>query len=58
MEGSCGFTFKTGNEMTVELELALKSVANQLLNRGLTFIEIAVDPTTKEIAWRFTPTPN
>jgi len=39
-----------------DFETAIRMVGAQMHHRGKFYIEIAVDPKTKEVAWTFEPT--
>lgn len=40
-----------------DFDTCIKQVAAHLHQQDKSYIEIAVDPKTKEIGWSFTPTP-
>lgn len=44
-------------EFIPDFETSLKQVCAHLKQQGKTYIEIAFDPKTKEVAHSFTPTP-
>ena len=46
----------TGSPEGISFGESLQAVAAHLHHQGKTYIEIAIDPKTKEIGWSFEPT--